>query len=149
MPSVAADFIDLKSPYMAGHSRRCAQLGVDAAEVLGFGDGEITTLRRAALVHEFGTTAVPNSIWDKPGTLTRAEFDRVELHPMLTEQMLDGARRPPGVLGQVRGNRTSPPRIGGRHRARHDRRGARGGRSRRATQPGSPPVPVPWRAHRS
>ena len=41
----------------------------------------------AALVHEFGTTAVPNSIWDKPGSLTRAEFDRVELHPMLTEQM--------------------------------------------------------------
>jgi HD-GYP domain-containing protein (c-di-GMP phosphodiesterase class II) len=31
---------------------------------------------------------VPNSIWDKPGTLTRAEFDPVELHPMLTEQML-------------------------------------------------------------
>jgi hypothetical protein len=24
--TVAADFIDLKSPYMAGHSRRCAQL---------------------------------------------------------------------------------------------------------------------------
>jgi DNA-binding CsgD family transcriptional regulator len=56
--TVAADFIDLKSPYMAGHSRRCAQLGVDAAKVLGFGDGEVTTLRRAGLVHEFGTTAV-------------------------------------------------------------------------------------------
>jgi len=39
-------------------------------------------------VHDFGTSAVPNSIWDKPGPLTRTEFDRVELHPMLTEQML-------------------------------------------------------------
>ena len=29
--TVAADFIDLKSPYMAGHSRRCAQLAADAA----------------------------------------------------------------------------------------------------------------------
>ena len=28
---VAADFIDLKSPYRAGHSRRCAQLAADAA----------------------------------------------------------------------------------------------------------------------
>jgi HD-GYP domain-containing protein (c-di-GMP phosphodiesterase class II) len=92
--TVAADFIDLKSPYMAGHSRRCAQLSMDAAKVLGLGDGEITTLRRAALVHEFGTTAVPNSIWDKPGPLTRAEFDRVEVHPMLTEQML---RRSPAL----------------------------------------------------
>src|SRR6266545_1704676 len=92
--SVAADFIDLKSPYMAGHSRRCAQVSADAASLLGLTDDEITTVRRAALVHEFGTTAIPNSIWDKPGPLTRAEFDRVELHPMLTEQML---RRSPAL----------------------------------------------------
>jgi HD-GYP domain-containing protein (c-di-GMP phosphodiesterase class II)/DNA-binding CsgD family transcriptional regulator len=91
---MAADFIDLKSPYMGGHSRRCAQLVTNAAQVLGFSDETIITLRRAALVHDFGTTAVPNSIWDKPGSLTRAEFDRVELHPMLTEQML---RRSPGL----------------------------------------------------
>jgi HD-GYP domain-containing protein (c-di-GMP phosphodiesterase class II) len=86
--TVAADFIDLKSPYMGGHSRRCAELAADAARVLGSSEEEITALRRAALVHDFGITAVPNSIWDKPGTLTRTEFDRVELHPMLTEQML-------------------------------------------------------------
>jgi len=92
--AVAADFIDLKSPYMGGHSRRCADLAADAARVLGFTEDAITTLRRAALVHDFGITAVPNSIWDKPGSLTRAEFDRVELHPMLTEQML---RRSPAL----------------------------------------------------
>ena len=39
-------------------------------------------------MHDLGRTAVPNSIWDKPATLTRAEFDRVQLHPLLTEQML-------------------------------------------------------------
>jgi HD-GYP domain-containing protein (c-di-GMP phosphodiesterase class II) len=92
--TVAADFIDLKSPYMGGHSRRCAKLAADAGGVLGLGDDVIVSLRRAALVHDFGTTAVPNSIWDKPGQLTRTEFDRVELHPMLTEQML---RRSPGL----------------------------------------------------
>jgi HD-GYP domain-containing protein (c-di-GMP phosphodiesterase class II) len=91
---VAADFIDLKSPYMGGHSRRCAQLCADAARVLGFTEEAVTTVRRAAFVHDFGTTAVPNSIWDKPGALTRTEFDRVELHPMLTEQML---RRSPAL----------------------------------------------------
>jgi HD-GYP domain-containing protein (c-di-GMP phosphodiesterase class II)/DNA-binding CsgD family transcriptional regulator len=91
---VAADFIDLKSPYMGGHSRRCSELAADAARVLGLDETRVATIRRAALVHDFGTTAVPNSIWDKPGTLTRAEFDRVELHPMLTEQML---RRSPAL----------------------------------------------------
>jgi HD-GYP domain-containing protein (c-di-GMP phosphodiesterase class II) len=92
--SVAADFIDLKSPFMSGHSRRCAQLAADAAQVLGFSDDETSRVRRAALLHDFGTTGVPNSIWDKPASLTRSEFDRVEMHPMLTEQML---RRSPAL----------------------------------------------------
>ncbi|MFN8216788.1 MAG: HD domain-containing phosphohydrolase [Solirubrobacterales bacterium] len=92
--NVVADFIDLKSPYMGGHSRRCAQLAGSAAGVLDLPEAEVAAVRRAALLHDFGTTGVPNSIWDKPGKLTRAEFDRVELHPMLTEQML---RRSPAL----------------------------------------------------
>jgi HD-GYP domain-containing protein (c-di-GMP phosphodiesterase class II) len=92
--AVAADFIDLKSPYMLGHSRRCAELAAGAAQVLGFTDDETVCVRRAALLHDYGITGVPNSIWDKPGSLTRAEFDRVEVHPMLTEQML---RRSPAL----------------------------------------------------
>jgi HD-GYP domain-containing protein (c-di-GMP phosphodiesterase class II) len=92
--TVVADFIDLKSPYMGGHSRRCSELATDAARVLGLSEESVTRLRRAALVHDFGTTVVPNSIWDKPATLTRAEFDRVELHSMVTEQML---RRSPAL----------------------------------------------------
>ena len=85
---VVSDFIDLKSPFMSGHSRRCAVLAGDAAQVLGLDDDTATTLRRAALVHELGTTALSNAILDKPGPLTRTELDRVKLHPMLTEQML-------------------------------------------------------------
>jgi HD-GYP domain-containing protein (c-di-GMP phosphodiesterase class II) len=79
---------------MGGHSRRCAELAIAAGRVLGLSDEALTALHRAALVHEFGTTGVSNSILDKPGALTRAEFDRVELHPMLTEQML---RRSPAL----------------------------------------------------
>jgi HD-GYP domain-containing protein (c-di-GMP phosphodiesterase class II) len=79
---------------MGGHSRRCAQVAGDAAAVLGLPDDAVAGVRRAALVHDFGITAVPNSIWDKPWELTRTEFDRVELHPLLTEQML---RRSPAL----------------------------------------------------
>jgi HD-GYP domain-containing protein (c-di-GMP phosphodiesterase class II) len=94
--TTVADFIDLKSPYMNGHSRRCSDLAAGAAQILGLDDEAVDGIRRAALVHDFGTTGVPNSIWDKPGALTRTEFDRVELHPMLTEQML---RRSPALAG--------------------------------------------------
>jgi hypothetical protein len=91
---VAADFIDLKSPFTAGHSRGVAELAAAAATEAGLRDADVTAARRAAWVHDFGRTAVPNSVWDKPGPLTRSELDRVELHPMLTEQML---RRTPGL----------------------------------------------------
>ena len=92
--TIVADFIDLKSPYMAAHSRRCSQLAAAAGEAMQLPEERVTALRRAGLVHDIGTTAVPNSIWDKPGPLTRAESDRVELHTMLTEQML---RRSPAL----------------------------------------------------
>jgi HD-GYP domain-containing protein (c-di-GMP phosphodiesterase class II) len=85
---VAADFIDLKSPYTAGHSRGVADLAAAAVEHLGMDQADARAARRAAWVHDFGRTAIPNSIWDKPAPLTRAEVDRVELHPLLTEQML-------------------------------------------------------------
>jgi HD-GYP domain-containing protein (c-di-GMP phosphodiesterase class II) len=85
---VAADFIDLKSPFTAGHSRQVAALAAGACQRAGLPAAEVVRTRRAGLLHDLGRTAVPNSIWDKPAALTRAEFDRVELHPLLTEQML-------------------------------------------------------------
>ena len=85
---VAADFIDLKSPFTAGHSREVAALTALACERAGLQLPEVHRARRAGLVHDLGRTAVPNSIWDKPAPLTRAERDRVQLHPVLTEQML-------------------------------------------------------------
>ena len=93
--TVVADFVDLKSPYLAGSSRRCAQLAAEAAGLMGVAPEERTRLRRAALVRDLGLTSVPNSILDKTGPLTRSEADRFELHPMLTEQML---RRSPGLV---------------------------------------------------
>ena len=85
---VVADFTDLKSPFMAGHSRQVAALTAAACERAGLPPAEVRRARRAGLVHDLGRTAIPNSIWDKPGPLTRAERDRVQLHPALTEKML-------------------------------------------------------------
>ena len=85
---IAADFIDLKSPFTAGHSRQVAELAGGACQRAGLPAAEVVRARRAGLMHDLGRTAVPNSIWDKPAALTRAEFDRVQLHPLLTEQML-------------------------------------------------------------
>ena len=87
-----ANFVDLKSPYTLGHSRAVADLAAEAARQLGLSDGEVRTLRRAGLVHDFGRLGVSNAIWDKRGPLGAGEWERVRMHPYLTERMLHGSK---------------------------------------------------------
>ena len=74
-----ADFSDLKSPWLGGHSRAVAALVGEACGP----DAEL-----AALVHDLGRVAVPNTVWDKPSVLTRDERDRAEMHALVTDQLL-------------------------------------------------------------
>ena len=77
-----ADFVDLKSPFMAGHSRGVAELAAAAA---ADDSGEVL---RAGLVHDLGRVSVPNGVWDKSGPLTDGERERVRLHPYYTERIV-------------------------------------------------------------
>lgn len=83
-----ADFVDLKSPYTLGHARAVAELAAATATQLGLPEDEVSMLRRAGLVHDLGRLGVSNAIWDKPGPLGAGEWERVRLHPYLTERML-------------------------------------------------------------
>ena len=86
-----ADFTDLKSPYTLGHSTGVAQLAEAAARKLGCSDADVTSVRRAALMHDLGRASVSNGIWDKPDRLSTAEWERVRLHPYYTERVLEKA----------------------------------------------------------
>jgi len=83
-----ADFVDLKSPYTLGHARAVSELAAATAEQLGLPEDEARLLLRAGLVHDLGRLGVSNAIWDKPGPLGAGEWERVRLHPYLTERML-------------------------------------------------------------
>jgi HD-GYP domain-containing protein (c-di-GMP phosphodiesterase class II)/DNA-binding CsgD family transcriptional regulator len=83
-----ADFVDLKSPYTLGHARAVSELAAATATQLELPDEEVRQLRRAGLVHDLGRLGVSNAIWDKPGPLGVGEWERVRVHPYLTERML-------------------------------------------------------------
>jgi DNA-binding CsgD family transcriptional regulator len=83
-----ADFVDLKSPYMRGHSTHLAQLVEAAASELGLAPTEVTTLRRAAQVHDLGNVSIPELIWGKRGPLNPSERARVQLHAYHTQRIL-------------------------------------------------------------
>ncbi|HSJ84562.1 MAG TPA: HD domain-containing phosphohydrolase [Acidimicrobiia bacterium] len=85
-------FSDLVSPHLTGHCSGVAQLAAAAADLQGLGPAEVETIRRAALVHDVGRTAVGTRVWNKPGQLTADEREQVRLHPYHTERVL--ARSP-------------------------------------------------------
>jgi hypothetical protein len=55
---------------------------------MGLPESDLRTLRRAGLVQGFGRLGISNAIWDKPGPLGAGEWERVRMHPYITERML-------------------------------------------------------------
>ena len=83
-----ADFTDLASPYLVGHSGGVAELAAAAAERCRLSASEAVVVRRAGLVHDLGRVAVPVRIWQKEGPLTTDDWEQVRLHPYYTERVL-------------------------------------------------------------
>jgi HD-GYP domain-containing protein (c-di-GMP phosphodiesterase class II) len=83
-----ADFADIKSSYLLGHSVHVAEVAAAAAAKCGLSETAITALRRAALLHDIGRVGISAGIWDKPGPFTEQEWERVRLHPYYTERVL-------------------------------------------------------------
>lgn len=86
-----ADFVDLKSPYLLGHSSGVGRLASAAGSVMGLPKDQATALLHAGRLHDLGRVSVPNSIWDKPGRLSAGAWERVRLHPYYTERVVAGS----------------------------------------------------------
>jgi HD-GYP domain-containing protein (c-di-GMP phosphodiesterase class II) len=89
-----ADFVDIKSPYTLTHSAGVAELAAEAARRGGLPAGDVTAIRRAALLKEIGRTGISANIWEKTGPLTEREWERVRLHTYYAERVL---ARPPAL----------------------------------------------------
>ena len=81
--------IDAKSPYTFRHSTGVAAIAVDLGERIGLEPVALRELRRAALLHDIGKLGVSNTILDKPGKLTDAEWVEMRLHPAYTYDILN------------------------------------------------------------
>lgn len=91
-----SDVVDAKSPFTYRHSTGVAAAAVAIAEALSLSKPEITTIRRAALLHDIGKLSVPNTILDKPDKLTNEEWAVVRKHRYYSHEIL---RRIPGFSG--------------------------------------------------
>jgi putative nucleotidyltransferase with HDIG domain len=87
-----ASVVDAKSPYTARHSAGVAEIAETLATMLGVDSEERATVRRAALLHDVGKLGVSSRILDKPGTLTRNEWEVLRCHPRWSMEILTRVR---------------------------------------------------------
>jgi GAF domain-containing protein len=87
--------LELRDHGTEGHTRRVTRLTLKLAAAAGMDGDDLVNARRGAILHDIGTMAVPESILQKPGSLTAAEWQVVRRHPRLALEMLE----PIGFLG--------------------------------------------------
>lgn len=85
------------------HSIAVGALMSSLGEILGYDDAVVETLGVAGILHDCGKLLIPNTILNKPGTLTDVERQIVRNHPELGfERLMTHANIPELVLDVCR-----------------------------------------------
>src|SRR6202049_2428583 len=90
--------IDAKDHTTHDHLQRVQLYAVEIGKDLGLTEAEMDALRAAAMLHDIGKLAVPEHIISKPGKLSRAEFEKMKIHPVVGAEILERVRFPYPVV---------------------------------------------------
>jgi diguanylate cyclase (GGDEF)-like protein/putative nucleotidyltransferase with HDIG domain len=82
--------VDSKDTYTGEHSQSVAQLAQAVARELDLDAETVEQVRLAALLHDLGKIAIPDTILKKPGPLDPDEVRLVRAHPEFGYSLLDG-----------------------------------------------------------
>lgn len=74
--------------YLFTHSINVAILSFQIGKWLGLKKNELQILIKAGLLHDIGKLKIDKSILDKPGKLTKEEFEEVKKHSLYSKQIL-------------------------------------------------------------
>ena len=97
-----AGAVDAKDKYTNGHSRRVAEYSVLLARELGWDENRLSQLKYDALMHDIGKIGIPDSVLNKPGRLTDAEFDIIKSHTVFGSDILSEMTTLPGAYQAAR-----------------------------------------------
>ncbi len=83
-----ANTIDAKDEYTRGHSRRVAEYSVAIAQELGLEAEQVEDIRFIGMLHDIGKIGVPDSVLNKPGKLSSAEYQLMKDHTVTGGEIL-------------------------------------------------------------
>ena len=94
--------IEAKDQTTHDHLQRVRIYAQEIGVELGLSDEEMLALEAASLLHDIGKLAVPEHIICKPGKLTKEEFEKVKIHPIVGADILKRVEFPYPVVPIVR-----------------------------------------------
>ena len=81
--------IEARAPYTRNHSENVTAYALGLARRLGLGTDQVAVVRRAAMVHDIGKIAVPDSILRKRGALDDHERRIMQGHVLAVADLLE------------------------------------------------------------
>ncbi|HEX5329800.1 HD domain-containing phosphohydrolase [Sulfuricurvum sp.] len=82
------DMIEQRDAYTAGHTLRVAKYSRRLAEYMGIEESMIHKIEKAAILHDIGKIATPDTILLKPGRLNALEYELIKNHVTAGYKML-------------------------------------------------------------
>ena len=83
-----SEIIDLRDPYVLGHSKLVSQYATSIAMRLGLNEKQIDLIRKASLLHDIGKLGIPMEILTKPTWLTPDEYEIIKNHAALGGELV-------------------------------------------------------------
>jgi len=80
--------IDFKSSFTATHTAGVAACAEIMASLFGLAELEVVMMKIAGNFHDLGKLIIPNNILEKPGKLSKDEYNVIKSHPYYTHQVL-------------------------------------------------------------
>ncbi len=94
--------IDAKDTYTEGHSERVAEYSKEIAKRAGFSEKDQNSIYIMGLLHDVGKIGIPDSIINKPGSLTEEEYDVIKRHPVVGAHILKNITEFPELVTGAR-----------------------------------------------
>ncbi len=86
---VLVSSIDARDSLTKGHSELVAEYAVGICQELGIGNDLTKAVRVAALLHDYGKIAIPDSMLKKKDKLTEYEYEYIKYHADKTREILE------------------------------------------------------------
>ena len=87
-----AEVVDLRDPFVLGHSQQVTSYAVLMAKNLGLNGDQVELIRKAGLLHDIGKLGIPERILLKPTKLTVEEYNIVKEHVVLGAEILQASQ---------------------------------------------------------